>query len=32
MRELVECCRERVRERFGVALEDELVWCAAPGM
>lgn len=28
MRELVECCRERVRDRFGVVLEDELCWCA----
>jgi len=30
MRDLVEACRERVRGRFGVVLEDELCWCAAP--
>jgi UDP-N-acetylmuramate--alanine ligase len=32
MRELVECCRDRVLARFGVLLEDALHWCAAAGV
>lgn len=31
MRELVVLCRERVCERFGLVLQDELCWCAAGG-
>jgi UDP-N-acetylmuramate--alanine ligase len=27
MRELVTACRERVRERCGIVLQDELCWC-----
>jgi UDP-N-acetylmuramate dehydrogenase len=30
MRELVACCRERVRARCGIVLQDELCWCAVP--
>jgi UDP-N-acetylmuramate--alanine ligase len=28
MRELVAACRERVQERCGIVLQDELCWCA----
>ncbi len=31
LRDLVVCCRERVRDRFGIALEENLCWCAEPG-